>query len=269
ALDPGAAGTWRSFAQRAVSYLLTAYPLRADGLLPIVPGLSVEWNRSIVDGYAALNQYEGLTLWLLSDALEEWPRPEAAGQPLPGDSRELVADDLGSSGLVWGRSGSVWWQLSGHSTSSDPRSAQGLVALKVQRDGRWHDLLALRPRRRGLSSVWTLKSPRGALASPSFAAARGRGGKVILSGDFRGPKGALIARTTWTLATTASGVRLTMRMPPKSALHTTLWLPLQGTRLSAPGATLTRSTCTVTASGHACPVTATWRGRRVAVLEVS
>ncbi len=269
ALDPGSAGAWRSFAQRAVSYLLAAYPLRADGLLPIVPGLSVEWNPSIVDGYAALNQYEGLTLWLLSDALEQWPRPEAARQPLPGDNRELVADDLGSSGLVWGRSGSVWWQLSGRSTSSDPRSAQGLVAVKVEHDGRWQDLLSLRPRRRGLSSVWSLTSARGATATPSFAAARGRGRKVVLSGAYRRVGGRLFARTTWTLTTTPSGVRLAMKMPAKATLRTTVWLPGASTRLSAPGAGFTHGTCTVTASGHACPVTVSWRGLRLAVLEVS
>ena len=268
-LEPDAAAAWRAFAQRAVSYLLAAYPLRANGLLPIVPGLSVEWNRSIVDGYAAFNQYEGLTLWLLSDALEQWPRPEAPRSPLPGDKRELLADDLRSSGLVWGRSGSVWWQLSGHSTSSDPRSAQGLVAVKLQRDGHWRDLLALRPRRHGLSSVWTLTSARGATATPSFARARGPGRAVRLSGDFRRAGGALVARTTWALTTTAAGVRVAMKLPPKDALRTTVWLPDPSTRLAAPGASLTYGTCTVTASGSACPVTITWRHTRLAVLEIS
>ena len=269
ALEPGATGVWRSFAQRAVSYLLAAYPLRADGLLPIVPGLGVEWRRSIVDGYAALNQYEGLTLWLLSDALQQWPRPEAGRRPLPGDSRELLAVDLRSSGLVWGRSGSVWWQLSGHTTSSDPRSAQGLVAVKVRDEGRWRDLLSLRPRRRGLSSVWRLITARGAIATPSFASARGRGGEVVLSGDYRRPDGRLLARTTWTLTTTSGGVHVAMKMPAKATLHTTVWLPGASTRLSAPGANLTRGECTVTASGRACPVTISWRAGRLAALEVA
>ncbi len=269
ALDPATAGAWRSFAQRAISYLLAAYPLRADGILPIVPGLSVEWNRSIMDGYAALNQYEGLTLWLLSDALEQWPRPDAPREPLPSDSHELIDDDLGSSGLVWGRSGSVWWQLSGHTTSSDPRSAQGLVAVKLERAGRWRDLLALRPRRRGLSSVWALTTARGRTATPSFSRARGQGRLVVLSGDYRRAGGHLVARATWTLAATANGVRLVMTMPAKSILRTTLWLPDADTRLSAPGATFTHGPCAVSASGHACPVTITWRRRRAAVLAVS
>jgi hypothetical protein len=269
ALDPVAASAWRSFAQRAVSYLLAAYPLRADGLLPIVPGLSVEWNRSIMDGYAALNQYEGLTLWLLSDALEQWPRPDAPREPLPGDSHELIDDDLGSSGLVWGRSGSVWWQLSGHTTSSDPRSAQGLVAVKLESAGHWRDLLALRPRQRGLSSAWALTTARGRTATPSFARARGQGRRVVLSGDYRRAGGRLVGRATWTLTATTSGVQLLMTVPAKTILRTTLWLPDAGTRLSAPGATFIHGQCVVSASGHACPVTITWRKRRAAVLAVS
>jgi hypothetical protein len=320
-LDPGSSSAWRSYAERAASYLLAAYPLRADGLLPIVPGLGVEWNPSIMDGYAALNQYEGLTLWLLSDALAQWPRPEAAREPLPGDSRELVANDLGSSGLVWGRSGSVWWQLSGRTTSSDPRSAQGLVAVKVERAGVWHDLLALRPRQRGTSSVWTLESTRRPAtpnrtattsktvtnktampsltitsnrtattskttapditaipsqtaapietATPTFTRAHGRGRRVVLTGVYRQANGHLLAHATWTLATTANGVRLSMSMPAKSSLRTTVWLPSASSRLYAPGASFTRGQCTVTASGLACPVTIYWRKLRDAMLEVT
>jgi hypothetical protein len=279
-LDPASASAWRSYAERAASYLLAAYPLRADGLLPIVPGLSVEWNPSIMDGYAALNQYEGLTLWLLSDALAQWPRPEAARAPLPSDGRELVADDLGSSGLVWGRSGSVWWQLSGRTTSSDARSAQGLVAVKVEREGIWHDLLALRPRQRGPSSIWTLETARRTAtpskaampietATPTFTRARGAGSRVVLTGVYRQANGHRLAHAAWTLATTATGVRLSMSMPAKSSLHTTVWLPDAASHLFAPGASFTRGQCTVTASGLACPVTIYWRKQRAAVLEVS
>ena len=268
ALDPGTASAWRAYAERAVAYLLAAYPLRADGLLPIVPGLSVEWNPSIMDGYAALNQYEGLTLWLLSDALAQWPRPESARAPLPGDNRELIAEDLGSSGLVWGRSGPVWWEVSGRSTSSDPRSAQGLVAVKVRRGGEWRDLLALRPRQHGSSSVWMLRTAGGRTATPAFTRARGEGRRVVLMGRYEQTSGHLFGRTSWTLSTTATGVRLSMSVPAKAILHTTLWLPDGGSRVSAPGASFTRGECVVSASGRACPVTVYWRHTRAAVLEV-
>jgi hypothetical protein len=269
ALEPIEAGAWRSYADRAFSYLLDAYPIRPNGVLPIVPGLDIEWNQSIMDGYAALNQYEGLTLWLLSDALARWPRSEASRAPLPSDSHELLADDLGSSGLVWGRAAGVWWQLSGHSTSGDPRSAQGLVAVKLGGASGWRDLLALRPRQHGLSSVWTLEPAHGSSATPNFTRSRGTGHRVLLSGDYRRNNGRLVGRVNWILTTTATGVRLSMSMPAKATLHTTVWLAGAASgRLSAPGATITRRACVVTASGRGCPVTISWRNRRAAVLEV-
>ena len=159
---------WRAYAQRAVSYLQAAYPLRPDGLLPIVPGLGFDWSPSIMDGYAALNQYEGLTLWLLSDALAKWPQAGTSQASLPADNRELLVDDLASSGLVWGRAGSVWWQLAGRATSSDPRAAQGLVAVKLDDASGWHDLLALRPIHGKTSSTWTLTYANGTVATPTF-----------------------------------------------------------------------------------------------------
>jgi hypothetical protein len=269
ALEPPEGGAWRAYADRAVSYLLAAYPIRANGLLPIVPGLSLEWNPSIMDGYAALNQYEGLTLWLLSDALAQWPRTEASRASLPADSRELLVDDLGSSGLVWGRTDRVWWEISGRTTGNDPRSAQGVVAVKVGGASGWRDLLALRPRHRGPSSAWTLGLTSGRTAAPTFTRVRGEGRRVVLIGSYRQTNGRLQGRTTWTLTTTATGIRLNMSVPPKATLHTTVWLAGIGSRrLSAPAATTTRGACVVTASGRACPVTIYWRNRRAAVLEV-
>ncbi len=269
ALDPAHAGAWRAYADRAVSYLLASYPLEPDGLLPIVPGLGLQWDPSIMDGYAALNQYEGLTLWLLSDALARWPPTEASRAALPGDNRELLSDDLASSGLVWGRSGHVWWELSGRSTGTDPRSAQGLVAVKVSYAGRWHDLLALRPRRDGSSSAWTLQLAHGGGATPIFTEARGSGGRVVLTGIYRRADGHPPARARATLQTTATGIALSMGVPAKTTLHTTVWLAGAGTwHLYARGASTTRGACVVTASGSACPVAIDWRNRRAALLEV-
>jgi hypothetical protein len=267
-LEPARAGAWHAYADRAFSYLLSAYPIRADGLLPIVPGLGFEWTPSIMDGYAALNQYEGLTLWLLSDALAQWPRTEASRVPLPADSRELLAADLGSSGLVWGRADGVWWEISGRTTGSDPRSAQGLVAVKVGGAGGWRDLLALRPRHGGPSSAWTLGTAHGKTATPTFTRARGSGRRVVLVGSYRQANGRALARTRWTLSTTRRGIRLSMSVPTKATLQTTVWLPGLAPHLSARAATTTRGQCIVTASGRACPVTVHWRNQRAAVLEV-
>ncbi len=267
ALEPASAGRWLTFADRAASYLLSAYPLRRDGLLPIVPGLDLDWSPAIMDSYAALNQYEGLTLWLLYDALERWPRTDARRASLPADRRSLLADDLASSGLVWGRSGGVWWELSGHASGGDPRDAQGLVAVKVDRGSGWRDLLALRPIQRGASSAWVVGLARGGTATPVFEQARGTGADALLSGSYRRPNGRVAAHATWTLRTSATGIRVSMSVPAKATLRTTVWLG-GARRLSSPAASRTDGTCVVTASGRACPVTISWRDVRVATLEL-
>lgn len=267
AIEPANGSAWRAYAQRAVSYLQAAYPLRPSGLLPIVPGLDFDWSPSIMDGYAALNQYEGLTLWLLSDALAEWPQAGTSQASLPADNRELLVDDLASSGLVWGRAGSVWWQLAGRATSSDRRAAQGLVAVKLNNASGWHDLLALRPIHSKASSTWTLAYADGTVATPTFTGVHGTGRKVLLLGRYRTAAGRVLGRVGWALRTTAKGVELRMSMPAKTTLHTTVWLAPER-HLSAPGATITHGACTVTASGAACPATIYWGERRTAVLEV-
>jgi hypothetical protein len=268
ALEPASAGAWRAYADRAASYLLSAYPLQPDGLLPIVPGLGLEWSPSIMDGYAALNQYEGLTLWFLSDALDRWPDLQAPRAALPADGQSLVADDLSSSGLVWGRSAGVWWELSGRSTSGDPRAAQGLVAVKVDGSGGWRDLLALRPIHGKALSTWTLQSARGAVAVPTFTRVRGTGSRVVLVGRYRNLSGRASARVSWTLSVGARGVKLSMSVPAKATLHTTVWLTPQASQLLAPGASMTRGSCLVSASGAACPVMIYWRDQRTAILEI-
>jgi hypothetical protein len=268
AIEPANGAAWRAYAQRAVSYLQAAYPLRPSGLLPIVPGLDFDWSPSIMDGYAALNQYEGLTLWLLSDALAKWPQAGASQASLPADSRELLVDDLASSGLVWGRAGSVWWQLAGRATSSDQRAAQGLVAVKLNDASGWHDLLALRPIHGKASSTWTLSYADGTVANPTFTGVHGTGSKVLLLGRYRTTTGRVLTRARWTLNATATGIELNMSMPTKTTLHTTVWLTPERQHLSAPGATIAHGACTVTASGAACPATIYWRNRRTAMLEI-
>ena len=269
AIEPANAAAWRAYAQRAVSYLQAAYPLRPSGLLPIVPGLDFDWSPSIMDGYAALNQYEGLTLWLLSDALAKWPQMGDAQASLPADNRELLVDDLASSGLVWGRAGSVWWQLAGRSTSSDPRSAQGLVAVKSNDASGWHDLLALRPIHGKTSSTWTITYANGTVATPTFTGVHGTGRKVLLLGRYRTATGRVLAHVGWALSTTAKGIELSMSTPAKTTLQTTVWLVPGRQHLSAPDATITHGTCTVTASGEACPAMIYWSNQHKATLEIS
>ena len=109
----------------------------------------------MLDPYAQMAQYNGLTLWLLDDAAAHWPAASAPRAPLPADG-ELLVSDLGGTGLVWGRHGDVWWAVSGRRTAADPRYQQGVVAVKAIAAGGARDLLAARPRDGRPSSAWLL-----------------------------------------------------------------------------------------------------------------
>ncbi len=70
--QPSGGGPWGEFANSALQYLLDHYPTLAGGTLAIVPGLALDWNPSLVDSYAEDNQFNGLTLWFLVEALSDW-----------------------------------------------------------------------------------------------------------------------------------------------------------------------------------------------------
>jgi hypothetical protein len=257
-VDPARAGAWRNFAARALSYLIHGYPTRADGILPMVPGLLEDWSPAIVDSYAALDQYEGLTLWFLAAALEHWPATAAPPTPLPVDEPGYLVGDVDSSGLVWGRSGRVWWAVSAHTIGRDPRAAQGLVALKLRAAGAWRDLLALRPRTGGPSTIWTLTLPGGRTARAIFTAVHGDGHRAVLSGSYRLADGRVIAPARWVLTTTANGLRAAMLIAHRGILRASLWVANTGVPVIARGGQTTRASCTVSASGPACPVSLAW-----------
>ena len=69
---------WRTFADRALARLWREHPLLADGTIPIVPGLHRRWEDGMLDPYAQMAQYNGLTLWLLDDAGGALARGERA-----------------------------------------------------------------------------------------------------------------------------------------------------------------------------------------------
>lgn len=262
--DPARASQWRAFADRAFAYLQDAYPARSDGLIPIVPGLLIEWNRNIVDAYAAFNQYEGLTLWFLSDALERWPDPAARRSPLPADAPRLLVGDLASSGMVWGRSGPVWWALSARTTAGDPRSEQGLLAVKVYDEGAWHDLLALRPAHSSLSTAWNLQLGAGH-RTWQVSGLRGSGRHVAFTAIYDSPRPHTVVR--WSLTTTPNGVAVRVSIPEHGRLFTTVW-PTSAATLSAIGRTSSVGRCLVTAAARSCPAHFSWSHGRSAKLTI-
>ena len=197
------------YADRAVSYLLSAYPTPAGWPAPdrARPGRGMEpLDHGRLCGPEPIRGPDAVAALRRARSLAAHEALRAAS--LPADSGNLLADDLGSSGLVWGRAAGVWWELSGRSTSGDPREAQGLVAVKVSRASGWRDLLALRPIQHGQSSTWTLGLAHGGTRDTNLHKVRGTGARVVLSGSYRRANGHTVARATWTLSTTATGNRV-------------------------------------------------------------
>jgi hypothetical protein len=264
--EPGRAPAWMALAQRAFSYLLGAYPPRSDGVVPIVPGLLTSWTPALMDSYAALDQYEGLTLWFLADALESWPAASTRSASIPADAGDYLVGDLAASGLVWGRAGRVWWCVSGHTTVNDPRAAQGVVAVKVDTAAGWRDLLALRPIRGGPSTAWTLRLADGQVATPMFTSVHGSGRRAVLVGYYRLADGHTVALAEWVVTPTARGLRVSMRVHAAGELRAAVWLTGDTPARVRDGGHIAVGRCTVSASGPACPQTVTWR--RDAELEI-
>jgi hypothetical protein len=263
--DPARAAAWTSFAERSLTYLLGAYPPRADGLVPIVPGLLVEWSPAIVDTYAAFDQYEGLTLWFLSDALERWPAPSAPRGPLPVDARHMLVGDVASSGMAWGRSGPVWWALSTRTTAADRRSEQGLLAIKVYDRGVWRDLLALRPLRSELSTAFAVQLPHRRRRTWTISLVRGNGHRAIFRATYLAPQRHSVARVT--LTTTHRGVVLKIAIPHRGRASTTVW-PTTAAVLSASGRASGADGCTVTAAAPSCPARFSWSRRAAGAITI-
>lgn len=248
-----AAATWRAYAERAMDRLVRVHPLLEDGTIPVVPGLRSAWDATIMDGYASMTQYDGLTLFLLQDAADRWPEDVGSGA-IPADERGQLAVDLGGTRNVWGRGPEVWWALSGRRTQSDGRYQQGLAAVKVADGaGGWRDLLAARPQRHGITSAWLLRTPRGT-GRLVLAHATGRGGHVRLWGAWRLANGRTYRRAHWSVLARGRTFSLTTeRLRPGEALDAAVWAIPGVLPVLARGSVSPRP-CTVTASGPACPL---------------
>jgi hypothetical protein len=268
--EPAKAAEWRSFADRAYSYLISNYPIGTDGLISIVPGLGINADPKIMDNYAALNQYDGLTLYFLNDALGYLPSPDSPRAPIPVDKKDILVNDLHSSGLVWGHSGDIWWELDGRTTvRNDPRYGQGVVAVKLHTSKGWKDLLALRPINSDLSSNWKITLRDGQVATPTFQSVHGNSNHVILKGDYRLANGEIIAPAAWSLKTNQQGVKMSMSKPRGDSMRSTVWLSQQGSLSKAQSATAKPHRSIITASGNAIPITLSWgRGTNTAHVEI-
>ena len=254
------AGAFRALADRSAARLLQVHGRLADGTIPIVPGLRTRFDPAITDVYASMTQYNGLTLMLLEDAATNWP-DAVAPTALPADGSYRVAD-LAGSGLIWGRAGDVWWVFSGRGSRRDPRNELGLVAMKVRREGGWHDVLAARGVAGGPRSRWLLKTRRGR-ARLRITRATGTGRRVRMTGSWRLLRGNRFHRPAEVgLRVTRRGVTVTAVMRRGEVLTTSVWMRDAGKRPVAKGGRSRLSDCRVTVSGPACPVSLRWAARR-------
>ncbi|CAA9471130.1 MAG: hypothetical protein AVDCRST_MAG69-107 [uncultured Solirubrobacteraceae bacterium] len=253
------AGAFRAFADRAATRLLHVHGRLSDGTIPIVPGLHAAYDRRITDSYAAMTQYNGLTLMMLEDAVAQWP-DAVAPSALPADGRYLVAD-LAGSGLVWGRSQDVWWAFSGRGSQGDPRYEQGLVSVKVLGASGWTDILAARGITGGPRSRWLLKTRRGR-ARLRLTRVHGNGRKVRMTGNWR-----LLSdnrryrKAAVELTVARGGVRVVTRLRRDETLTASIWKTDPRVSPVAASGRTRMGGCRVTASGPACPFSLRWRGR--------
>lgn len=271
------AAMWARFSDRALNRLQRLHPRMADGTLPIVPALRWRPDPAIMDGYASMPQYNGLTVWLLADAAAYWPSASAPRAALPADRPGMLADDLAGSGLIWGRSDDVWWMIAGRSTGRDPRYDQGIVAVKTREAGAWVDQLAARPRSDGSdgrsAGAWRLRAG-GRLNSLKLDAAAGTGRRIKLSGRWipdRPARGRAPRAAVWDLVARHGRLNVDVDVAAGQEIAATFWLPSRLAR--GIGAEGTRGrvrwgTCRWAASGLACPRRVTWSGPGVGLLTI-
>lgn len=258
---------WRSFADRALERLWREHSVLADGTIPIVPGLRARWEDGMLDSYAQMAQYNGLTVWLLADAAAHWPAVDAPRAPLPAD-RNLLVDDLGGTGLVWGRHGDVWWAVSGRRTAPGPRYDQGVVAVKSLAHGKPLDLVAARPREGRPTGAWLLETPKG---RARFVArkASGSGARATLAGDWRLKSGRTWRRASWTISSRKGGMVAATALRRHERLGAAVWAhPGDRSPLTATGSAST-GRCRASASGTACPYVTRWSKPGRAALELA
>lgn len=244
---------WADIAQASLGYLLR-YPRLSSGLLPIVPGLARGAQRKVMDGYAHQPEYSGLTLSMLTQALNHWTFDDpSAVKPAP--DQVLFSDPLGS-GLINIRRNGAWASLLARSTGLDARSAQGLRALKIRHRGAWVDLLGVPARDRLYATDigWKLRRHESTDTAIIDRAVPTRSG-ATLYGAWAG--GATL-RARVGLAQGRAEVRILV--PARTTLEHGYW-PTPEAQLRAPRSLIHRRSCVITASGRACPVLVVSRNR--------
>ena len=218
---PKIAARWRGLAERAVQRLRVEHPVGPKGLW-IVPALALDPERGLagLDPYAGGAIFSGLTSIYLEAAIEEARRSRVTAGRIasdaPGPRRLGRVDDA----FVTMRAGSLWFAVRQsrdlQRRADDLRNDFGLVALKRRVDGRWRDVIPVRPRiesedRRAADTAGPRLHdggvPVGELIAP-------RGSSVVVTGGWRMPDRSLVHRgTVFTFEPVDCGVRQRFTVP--------------------------------------------------------
>jgi hypothetical protein len=220
----GRAARWRALADRAIERLRAEHDIGPQGMW-IVPALGRDPQRGLpaLDPYAGAAIFSGLTLAFLEFAFDEAAaHPRKAGRiAADTDGARLLgrADDS----FVTVRAGSLWFAVRQSRDMQrrldDLRSDFGLVALKRRANGRWRDVIPVRPRtetldRRAADSAGPRLRPGGGEAGgvPVGLGLTATGGSVLITAGWRMPDGAVVKDGT-VLAYEAVDCGVRLRLP--------------------------------------------------------
>ncbi|MGI8593758.1 MAG: hypothetical protein ACR2ML_05230 [Solirubrobacteraceae bacterium] len=186
---------WQALSDRMIGRLRDAYGVGPNGLyvLPALRDFKGGFFRGR-DGYVGATSFNGLTLLALDWGAETiGNRERRPGQLLADrDGQRLVSYGEGRYAVV--RRGPLWWAIKQTTSPAfrhkpeDLRSDTGVVALKELREGRWRDLMPIRPRTDGtvVQSTGPILLRDGRRGLPTGTRLRVRGdGVVTNSMDFR------------------------------------------------------------------------------------
>jgi hypothetical protein len=220
----GTAARWQALADRAVERLRTEHGVGPRGLW-IVPALERDLERGLpgLDPYAGAAIFSGLTLTFLEYAREEAAARKRVVGRLAADAQGPRLIGRADDSFVTLRSGSLWFAVRQSRDMQrrldDLRSDFGLVALKRRVDGRWRDVIPLRPRvespdRRAADSAGPRLRPGGGttVGVPVGTAIQPRSTSVRVVTGWRMPDRS-VARPGTLLRYEAAGCGVRLRVP--------------------------------------------------------
>ena len=147
----GTEARWQALADRAIERVRTEHEVGPRGMW-IVPALGRDLERGLpgLDPYAGAAIFSGLTLAFL-----EYAREEAAGRKrrigrIASDAKGPRLIGRADDSFIALRTSSLWFAVRQSRDMQrrldDLRTDFGLIALKRRVDGRWRDVMPLRPR---------------------------------------------------------------------------------------------------------------------------